>query len=156
MSNDRLLQILGRHPFTDSFNRREEELLADIAEEVEFTPGQYLLEEDRPCRKFFLLIDGQVSIELRLQGSRLLRLETQGAGTVVGWSWLFEPYLAAFDVRAVEKTRAIEIDAAAMRSLIDEQPIFGCKALKVILGVVAHRLGQSRLQLVDIHSAGES
>lgn len=150
--NDRLLQVMGRHPFTNSFSAEEEARLASICEEVEFKAGDRLLKEDDPCDRFFLLISGLVSVELRVHGGDLLRVQTEGPGTVLGWSWLFPPYRCSFDLKALEASRAIAIDAAAMRKMMEDDPAFGFRAMKELMSTVICRLSRSRLQLVDIYA----
>jgi CRP/FNR family transcriptional regulator, cyclic AMP receptor protein len=151
-SVDRLLQVLRRHPFADTFSREEEEKLAAMCEDVQLAEGDYLLREDEPSNRFYLLVSGLVSIELEMEGGQRLRIETQGPGSTVGWSWFLPPNLGSFDIRALEPTRALALDATKLRELMESEPAFGYKVLKELLRVVARRLSQSRLQMVDIHS----
>ena len=152
MEQSKILSVMGRHPFTKNFSAEEEAKLADICTLAEFRAGEYLLREDQVCEKFYLLVKGLVSIELQLQGGELLRIQSEGPGGAIGWSWLFPPYRATFDIRAVEECKAIAVDAAKMRDMMDENPTFGYRTTKQLLETVIGRLSQSRLQLVDIHS----
>lgn len=149
-----LMELLGKHPFSQALTEPQKQRMLPLCHAVDTAPGGYLLREGRPCENFFLLLDGLVSIELPRQGGQPLRLETQGPGTVIGWSWLYPPHLGAFDVRALEATRAIAVEASGMRHLMEGEPAFGYEVLKELLHTVVHRLQQSRLQLVDIHSTG--
>lgn len=150
--NERVLQVMGRHPFTKNYSAEEEARLATICSEVEFQAGDYLLREDQVCERFFLLVKGLVSVELRVQGGELLRLQTEGAGSALGWSWLFPPYRAGFDIRALEFCKTIAVEGPAMRAMMAEDPLFGYHTTLELLSTVIDRLSQSRLQLVDIHS----
>jgi CRP/FNR family transcriptional regulator, cyclic AMP receptor protein len=152
VDQDRILQLMGRHPFTDNFSAEQEAKLATICTLEEFQPNDYFLREDEVCERFFLLIKGLVSVELRLQGGEVLRVQTEGPGGELGWSWLFPPYRGAFDIRAVEPCKAIAVDAAKMRQMMEDDPSFGYRATTEILQTVMTRLFQSRLQLVDIHT----
>ena len=93
-----------------------------------------------------------VSIDLDLPGGGSRRLQTEGAGTEIGWSWLFPPYEATFDIRAVEPSKLIALDAAKLRDMMDTDQDFGNRVLKGMLKTFVGRLGQTRLQLLDIHS----
>ena len=154
VEDSRLLQILRRHPFAGTFTREEEEKLAGICEDVKLAEGDYLMREDEPSNHFYLLVSGLVSIELEMEGGQRLRIETQGPGSTVGWSWFLPPNLGAFDIRALEPTHALALDAEKLRELMESEPAFGYKVLKELLRVVVRRLSQSRLQMVDIYSSG--
>lgn len=148
----KLLQILRRHPFVDTFSREEEEKLAAICQDVRLAEGDYLMREDEPSNRFYLLVSGLVSIELEMDGGQRLRIETQGPGSTVGWSWFLPPNLGAFDIRALEPTHALALDAERLRDWMESEPAFGYKVLKELLRVVVRRLSHSRLQMVDIYS----
>lgn len=152
MEVSRILSVMGRHPFTKNFDAEQEARLAQICRLAEFQPGDYFLKEDQVCEEFHLLVKGLVSVELQLQGGEVLRVQTEGPGSALGWSWLFPPYRGAFDIRAVEACKAIAVNAAEMRRMMDDDPSFGYRATKQLLETVISRLSQSRLQLVDIHS----
>ena len=42
-------------------------------------------------------------------------IETLDPGEIVGWSWLFPPYVWHFDARAVDDVRAVAFDGACLR-----------------------------------------
>lgn len=152
---ERVLQVMGRHPFTKNYSAEEEARLAHICSEVEFQEDDYLIKEDQICDCFYLLVKGLVSVELQVQGGERLRLQTEGNGSTVGWSWLFPPYRGAFDIRALERCKAITVDAVGMRKMMEDDPLFAYRTTLELLETVIDRLSQSRLQLVDIHSAME-
>ena len=144
------------HPFTRHFSQAENEKFAGLCKRVEFLPETYLLREDQPCDRFYLLERGLVSIELQRPGREVLKLQTETGGSEIGWSWLFAPYRAAFDVRAIEHCQAYAVEAAAMRKLMEQDPAFGFKAMQALLHTMVERLLQARLQLLDIHSVGDN
>ena len=143
---------LKNHPFSRLFNEEQLTQLASVACRVEYQPGDFLLHEGEECDRFFLLLEGLVSIELELPRGDSRRLQTEGSGTEIGWSWLFPPYRATFDIRAVEPCRLIAIDAVQLREMMDFDQDFGNRVLKGMLKTFVGRLGQTRLQLLDIHS----
>ena len=150
-----LLDVLKRHPFTNQYSAEEVERLAGICSFSEFQKDDHLLKEDEICERFFLLTTGLVSIELRMQSGEKLRLQTECAGAAVGWSWLFPPYRCQFDVRALGPCKTMAIEAARMRELMAQDPLFAYRTTFEVLHTVAERLSQSRLQLLDIYSASE-
>ena len=143
---------LKKHPFATLFTEGQIEKLLPLARWVEYQPGEALLREGSDCDQFYLLVEGLVSIDLDLPGGGSRRLQTEGAGTEIGWSWLFPPYEATFDIRAVEPSKLIALDAAKLRNMMDTDQDFGNRVLKGMLKTFVGRLGQTRLQLLDIHS----
>jgi CRP/FNR family cyclic AMP-dependent transcriptional regulator len=154
-SEERILAVMGRHPFTTQYSAEEEARLAKICTQVEFQPGEYLLKEDVVVDHFYLITRGLVCVELRMQGGEQLRMQTEGTGGTMGWSWLFPPYRSQFDIRALEPTKTISIDAQKMRAMMEEDPLFAYRTTYQILSTVIEGLSQSRLQLLDIYSMME-
>lgn len=151
-----LLDVLKRHPFTNQYSGEEVEELSQVCSSMPFEAGEYLLKENDVCDRFYLLTTGLVSIELRMQGGEVLRLQTECAGATVGWSWLFPPYRCQFDVRALEPSKTIAVGAPEMRHLMAQDPLFAYRTTFEVLQTVVERLSQSRLQLLDIYSTTES
>lgn len=143
---------LKKHPFAALFTDEQLEKLVPLARWVDFQPGDFLLREGSHCDLFYLLVDGLVSIDLDMPGGGSRRLQTEGPGTEIGWSWLFPPFEATFDIRAVEASKLIALDATKLRDMMDTDQDFGNRVLKGMLKTFVGRLGQTRLQLLDIHS----
>ena len=82
-----------------------------------------------------------------------LGIRTRESGEVLGWSWLIPPYHWHFDVRAVELTRAIALDAKCLRGKCEEDLKLGYELLKRFAHVMEERLQATRLQLLDVYGA---
>ncbi|WP_412751416.1 cyclic nucleotide-binding domain-containing protein [Krasilnikovia sp. M28-CT-15] len=78
-------------------------------------PGCRLFHEDRPAERFWLLRSGRVALDFPVTGRRDVVIETIGASSVVGWSWLFPPYRWHFGAVATEPMHAGELGAAGVR-----------------------------------------
>jgi CRP-like cAMP-binding protein len=92
-----------------------------------------------------------VAIEVAAPGSRPITVETVGAGEVVGFSWLFEPYVWQFDARAVEPVTAIALDGVCLRGKCEEDPRLGYELMRRFAAVMTERLQATRLQLLDVY-----
>src|SRR5690606_29016595 len=102
----------GDHPFLRSFSPEHLKLAVRNATDAEYEPDQILFCEGEPANRFFLVESGRVAIEWRSPESRTIRVQTLGAGEVVGWSWMFPPFAWHFQARAVEPTRMLVLDGA--------------------------------------------
>ena len=80
-----------------------------------------------------------------------MMIQTIDEGDVLGWSWLFPPYVWHFDVKAVELTRAIAMDGECLRNKCEEDHELGYEIMKRFSHVMVNRLSATRLQLLDIY-----
>jgi CRP-like cAMP-binding protein len=118
-----------------------------------YEPDEMILREGKAADAFFLILGGLVAIELLLPDRGVLRLQTVGAGEVIGWSWLVPPYRWEFDARAVSRTSAVLLDGRKLRDLFESDHSLGFHFVRDLLTVVAERLKAARLQLLDIYGA---
>ena len=75
-------------------------------------------------------------------------IQTIKAGDVLGWSWLFPPYLWHFDARAVKPTKAIIFFVTTLRELCESDHSPGYEFMKRVTKVVIKRLQSTRLKLL--------
>jgi CRP-like cAMP-binding protein len=71
-----------------------------------------------------------------------------GDGDVLGWSWLFPPYVWHFQARALEPTEAVMIDGGHLLTAAERDPKFGYNLMKRVSRVVIQRLQATRKQLL--------
>jgi len=126
-------------------------LLVGCATNVRFEPDQLLLQEGGPAERCYLIRHGHVAIEVAAPARSSITVETVGAGEVVGFSWLFEPYVWQFDARAVEATTAIALDGVCLRGKCDDDPRLGYELMRRFAAVMTERLQATRLQLLDVY-----
>jgi hypothetical protein len=68
---------------------------------------------------------------------------------VLGWSWLFPPYLWHFDARAVTPPKAIFFYGTRLRELCEENHDLGYELMKRVSEIVIRRLQATRRELVE-------
>jgi len=69
----------------------------------------------------------------------------------VGVSWLVPPYRWTYDARAVERVRAISLDAECLRGKCDDDPALGYDMMTRFVPILVQRLQATRLQLLDVY-----
>ena len=153
-----LEQGLREHPFTRDLPDAQVAVLVARARLAEWGPDEVLFRTGRACRSVLLLLTGRVAIEITAPGSRRFLVETVGAGSTVGWSWLVPPHLWLFDGRATVPTQAVVLDGDRLREACDADPSLGYTLSRRAVGVVGARLAGVRLQLLDLYGrpSGES
>src|SRR5437762_5866694 len=106
-SREQLKSLIAGHPFVRGLSSLHVAAITDYAMTTEFAPGQLIFSEGELANRFYLLLDGEVILGSKVNRENLVLIETLGAGDVLGWSWMFEPYAWHFDARATRPTRAI-------------------------------------------------
>ena len=120
-----LENLISKHPLFSGMDRRQIEWLADLAMETEFATGQPIFKQGDPANRFYLILNGSVSLTLESGNRRAVPVREIVAGENLGWSWLFEPYIFYASAQALEPTRAIFFYGTLLREKCDEDKSFG-------------------------------
>ncbi len=139
------------HPFFVGIDPTLIHAMLVNAEERNYEVGQMIVREGRPAEEFFLVFEGKIALEVGSATEAGITVETIGRGEILGWSWLVSPHRWRFDARAMKPTSVIAIKAAAARYALAAHPAFGYGFLMKLLPVIAERLENTRVQLLDIH-----
>ncbi len=143
--------LIQQHPFFAGLDDAALELVAGCASNVHFATGEFLFHEGDPANQFFLVRSGRVRLETLVPGRAPVVLETIQAGEVIGWSWLFPPYLWHLDAVATESVRATAFDGKCLRGKCEENHDLGYELAMRSAQVMMQRLQATRLQLLDMY-----
>jgi CRP/FNR family cyclic AMP-dependent transcriptional regulator len=138
------------HPFLVGMNRTQLALLTDCAMATHFKPGQIIFHEGEPANRFYLLETGKVMLESGEGFGKPVVVETIGAGDLLGWSWMFPPYVWHFTARAVEPTEAIFFYGTILREW-ERDPSLGYQLYKRMAPVMLRRLQAARKKMPALH-----
>jgi len=143
--------MIAEHPFFHGMDAPFLDVVSHKASERRFETGDLLVEEGNVADAFHLLQHGKVALEVTAPDRPRRTIQTIGRGEVLGWSWLVPPYRWAFDARALKPTHSIVLDAEVLRRALASHPEAGYKFVMRLLAVIAERLENTRLQLLDLH-----
>jgi CRP-like cAMP-binding protein len=147
--------LLRSHPFAATMSDEHIETLRSCgASFVSFDRGSPIVREGKEADACFFITKGDVAIELFVRGNESRTVETVHGGEIVGWSWLFPPYLGTSDAVARGHVTAIRVDAERLRATMEEDPAFGYEMMRILVNVIASRIGATRLQLLDVYESG--
>jgi CRP/FNR family transcriptional regulator, cyclic AMP receptor protein len=146
-----LERIVLAHPFFAGFEAELGQMVSGCARNLRFNPGDYLFHGGDEANEIFLIRQGVVSLEIAAPGEAPTVFATEREGEIVGAAWLVPPYRWRFDARAVSLTRAIGIDARCLREKCEADNHLGYEMMKRFLPVVARRLDETRLQMLDVY-----
>jgi len=138
------------HPFLVGMNRTQLALLTDCAMATHFKPGQIIFHEGEPANRFYLLETGKVMLESGEGFGKPVVVEMIGAGDLLGWSWMFPPYVWHFTARAVEPTEAIFFYGTILREW-ERDPSLGYQLYKRMAPVMLRRLQAARKKMLALH-----
>lgn len=143
---------VGLHPFLAGMNPTHLTLLTDCAIPVQFRKGQTILREGEMANRFYLIESGKVVLESGEGFGEPVIVETIGAGDLLGWSWMFPPYVWHFTARAVEPTQAIFFYGTILREYCERDHSLGYELFKRITPVMMKRLQSARHKMLSVHA----
>ena len=119
----------------------------------EFKPDELIFKEGGPANRFYLILSGEVILESpcpKCDDERgTVAIETIGAGSVLGWSWLFAPYYSHFDARALSPVKAIFFYGTRLREQCESDPKLGYELMKRVSAIFIERLQATREKLSE-------
>ena len=149
LSNLTLAVTLKEHPFTEGMSGAQVEALAKLATEVTFEEDEVVFGGGQRSTSFYVVLQGSVVVELSAR-RYVMCVQSLTAGTVFGWSALLDRHDTLFQVRARERTVALEIDGAALKALCFESPALGTAILHRLLYVVAGRVKATEMRFAEM------
>jgi CRP-like cAMP-binding protein len=143
---------VGLHPFLVGLRPHHIKLLADCAMVKSFAAGEYLFRRGEFANRFYLVEQGLVVLDAVDTEGTCVAIEEVGAGKLVGWSWLFPPYIWHFDARVAEPTTALFFYGTILREYCAKDPSLGFELFKRMSQVMVERLQSARTRLLTSHS----
>lgn len=143
-----MAKLVAEHPLLCDLDPHSQRILSDCAMLTSFKAGESIFREGEPANRFYLILEGTVSLESYIGNSERLVIQTIGPGDVLGWSWLFPPYYWQFDACAVEDARAIFFYATPLREECEADHDLGYELMKRMAAVMLRRLQATRRQLL--------
>ena len=145
-----LYALIAAQPFFKGLNAQHLQVLTDSAMEMQFEPGQSILQEGSPANRFYLILEGKVVLESALEERGMIPIQTLGPGDDLGWSWLFPPYYLQSSARALAPTRTIFFYGTRLREQCERDHDFGYQLMQRIAEVVIKRLQATQQRLMEL------
>ncbi|HWM24654.1 MAG TPA: cyclic nucleotide-binding domain-containing protein [Chthoniobacterales bacterium] len=156
MSRPDLEAAVAAHPFLIGVSEHHIRLLADCAIQTHFEAGQALFREGETANRFYLVEQGEVVLEAVGAGDKQVVIETIRDGDLVGWSWLFPPYVWHFSARATKPTSAIFFYGTILREYCEKDHALGFELFKRMSEVMTRRLQLARTRLLQAYSESDT
>ena len=127
--------------------------LVAIGTTAEYDPGAVVVREGEPCGALGVVVDGRMSIRLRLPGGEARSILTVEPGDIFGWSAILAPSIATSTVTAVQPTRTVVFDGGRLLGAMSEDPELAAAVYRRVLVALARRLQATRVQLLDLYAS---
>ena len=149
MSNQLIQDYLSAHAFFSGLDDNFMKFLSNSATEIKIKQGDVLFQQGERADKFYLLRNGQISVQVPALMGPTLEIQTLGEDQMLGWSWLIPPYRWNFQARAAEDSSLLEFDGSAIVARCEEDPKFGYELLKRFAALMSERLDAARQKMMD-------
>ena len=151
MKDNSLLETLREVSFLRGVADEYIEKIVEIAERAEFPEGKIIFREGEPASHIYLIVRGNVSLEICASGVGCKRILTLGAGDVAGLSPVLEHTRLTATARAISPTEALKISGNQILAVCEHNPRFGYEFMRKTALALSKRLVATRMQLLDVY-----
>ena len=141
-------RTLAAHPFLHGISPDHLAVLAGAASDVTFPAGHRFFEDGGHATCFWLVQSGYVTVDVDVPGQGRVPIDTIGIGELMGWSWLFPPFIWAFGAVAASPVETFEFDARTVRVWCASDPALGYEVTRRVAEVLTKRLKSTRSRLI--------
>ena len=150
MTEKNLADALREIEFLEGFENEHIELLASIAEPMDFDAAKVIFREGDTAEYVYLIADGSVSLEVCAPAVGCRRILTIDAGNLLGWSPVLGQTRLTATARTLAPTKVFRISSNQILTLCEHNPRFGYEFVQRVALGLAKRLRAARLQLLDV------
>ena len=138
---------IERLKHSDIFHELSDDELAQITPfclEAAYRESEIVLAEDAPADWLFIVEQGKLTLEKKIQLGRRGTVRTATVGVVgpgksAGWSALTPPHVYTSAAVCLEPALIIKLDCQALRRFLDSHPSVGYKVMRAIAGLARVR-----------------
>jgi CRP-like cAMP-binding protein len=152
METAELCGVLQTLNFGDPLTAASMAKLAAACSRRDFPEGTLLFEEGTQNPWLYLIVEGQVGLEMCVPARGCTRILTLGSGDVLAWSALLGDGRMTATAVALTATRTLAISAPNLKALCAADHDFGYEWMQAMAVALSKRLTATRLQLLDLYS----
>jgi CRP-like cAMP-binding protein len=141
-------ETLPEHPLFAGLEVQFRQILAECGMRANFEAGEKVVAAGEPANGFYLVIRGSIDLETPGQWTPS-RVQTLGAGDILGWSWLFPPYFWHFNALAQEPVETIFFYGSRLRQQCDRDHDFGYELIKGMSQILIAHLQADRERWIE-------
>ncbi|MDH3281045.1 MAG: Crp/Fnr family transcriptional regulator [Gammaproteobacteria bacterium] len=146
-------EYLESHEFFSGISASGLDFLAANAQARQWARGEALFVQEDVAKHFYVVITGEVSVQIPALYGPPLIVQNLGEGAVLGWSWLIEPFRWAFEAHTKADSEIIQFDGRAILARCEADHEFGYALFKRFARLMSKRLEAARLKMMDSWAA---
>lgn len=133
------MQFLKTVPFFNELSKRQLKKVSEIVYERSYDVGEMIFEEGQPAAALFLIVEGQVSVEI-LKEKFTAKLAVLDKGAFFGEMALLDEAPRSASVRVMEPTKTLALYRNDLNHLIHTDPETACHIYRALARIVGDRL----------------
>jgi signal transduction histidine kinase len=137
------VESLRQYELFETFTDEEMAEIVELCQQATYPEGAKVLIEGEVAERLFIVHQGKLSLEKKLElGRSKTRLTTVGfvgPGETAGWSTLLPPHIYSSTAICVEPTQLIILNGPRLRRLVEENPHVGRKLMSLVAALVKKR-----------------
>jgi CRP/FNR family transcriptional regulator, cyclic AMP receptor protein len=153
MNKNLLIDTMQKIRFLHDISPQHLEQLATVAQLRDFEELEVIFREGDVAQHVYLIVFGNVSLEICAPSVGCKRVLTVGPGEILGWSAMLEQTRLTATARTLEITRLIEFNAARLLTMCDSDLSLGYAIMRRTMLALAKRLSATRMQLLDVYGS---
>ncbi|HAA15436.1 MAG TPA: hypothetical protein DCE41_28545 [Cytophagales bacterium] len=149
---EEMITLMRRSPFMEAFEDEDLRELAGHTVRREYEPGEEIYHQREPTPGFYILIQGEVTIERHQEGVRFKHRTLSTPGFVFGWSCPLEmPDVC--NAMATHKCSVYMIPTEQLRAILKAKPALGIRFHRRLIWLLGNHLQASfaRSVYLSIH-----
>jgi len=144
-----LQKDLSRAPFMQGVSASVLKAMARICRENFFEKGSIILQENRPARHLFILMQGAVALSFRRGEGELIMEIVKKRGELLGWSALVPPKKYTATAKALKDSYLLSVEGKDLEGVFQRHPSFGQQFFRKLSRLIATRLQHTRFLLAE-------
>ena len=130
----------------ENLSDEQREAVAKLAKAECFYPKHTFFEENASGEFLYLLVMGEAEVLYSIGEDAPARVDRMGAEEIIGCSTLVPPYKHTSTAKSLTKIDVLEIDAKALRELMDEDCSLGFSIQQHIMSFLMDQIINFRLE----------
>jgi CRP-like cAMP-binding protein len=130
--------------------------LAAMAQRRECPGGTVLFREGEACPFIFVLLSGEVALEVTIRERAPATIYLAAPGELLGWSPVLGRQAMTATARVTSPCRLAVLEVARVNDLIQKDQTFGVAFLRQLVLIVSDRLSATRHCLASVRDPFES
>lgn len=133
------IRFLKTVPFFNELSNWQLKKVSEIVFERTYEAHELIFEQGQPAAALFLIMDGQVSVEI-VRGGAITQLATLERGAFFGEMALLDEAPRSASARSVEGTKTLALYRNDLSRLIHTDPATACHIYRALARIVGDRL----------------